>query len=206
MAKAQPSYVNITLSTGSAPAWQSAKSWLDATTRAAILTRFWARVNRADPDGCWPFLGYVAPHGYGQFAFDRYRIRAHRFAWVMSRGEIPEGQDVCHRCDNPRCVNPSHLYLDTHHGNLLDSVRKGRKNCFGRQKLNADQVYLIRARAAQGERHKDIAGDFGIARHTVGQIANRKFWKHLPDVPVAGRPASWLHSVEPTRGVTQGQE
>lgn len=147
------------------------------------MTRFWTQVNRTDPDGCWPFLGYIASHGYGQFSFSKYRVRAHRFAWVMSRGDVPEGHDVCHACDNPRCVNPSHLFTAPHVENLRDSIRKGRKRAWGLQKLNAAQVYQIRARAATGERHKDIAADFGIARHSVGQIANRKYWKHLPDAP-----------------------
>jgi len=109
----------------------------------------------------------------------RSRIMAHRFAWLASRGDIPAGQEVCHRCDNPACVNPDHLFLGSHRDNLLDSIRKGRKRAWGKQKLDAVQVEAIRTRAEAGTRHQDIASVFGIARHTVGQIVAGKTWAHL---------------------------
>jgi hypothetical protein len=106
---------------------------------------------------------------------------AHRFAWLASRGDIPAGMEVCHRCDVTRCVNPDHLFLGTQRDNHLDSVRKGRKRAWGRQRLNAGQVTEIRERIAAGERHVAIAADYGIARNTVSQIATGKVWAHLSD-------------------------
>jgi hypothetical protein len=108
------------------------------------------------------------------------RVRAHRFSFALSSEEDMTGREVCHRCDNPACVNPAHLSLGSHRDNHLDSVRKGRKRAWGIQKLNAAQVYIIRARAAAGDRHTDIAADFKVARNTVTGIVNRAFWKHLP--------------------------
>jgi hypothetical protein len=106
---------------------------------------------------------------------------AHRFSWWASRGAIPEGMEVCHRCDNTVCVNPDHLFLGTRRENHLDSVRKGRKRAWGLQKLNELQVRQIRARAANGELQYRLAREFGIARNTVSGIVNRKSWAHLDD-------------------------
>ena len=177
--KALPEKVNITLNLGHGFAWQNANWSEDPTTRAAILARFWALVNRSEAKGCWPFTGYVASHGYGQFSYGDVRVRAHRFSWLMSRGPIPEGYNVCHHCDNPRCVNPNHLFLGLQRDNMHDAVRKGRKRAWGLQKLNADQVREIRALCAAGALQRDVAARFGIARNTVSGIVNRKSWAHL---------------------------
>lgn len=176
--------VNITRIIPGSFAWQSANFWRDADKRAAIIAKFWARVQRPKAKACWPFTGYIAFHGYGHFQFTEdgihYRERAHRFSWLLSRGSIPVGLSVCHHCDVRHCVNPSHLFLGSQADNMHDAVRKGRKNCWGHQKVNAEQALEIRARAAAGEMHKDIAPDYGLARNTVSQIVSRATWAHLP--------------------------
>lgn len=171
--------VNITLISRCKTTWQFGKSEWDDERRAAIFRQFWSKVQRADADSCWLWTGSIASHGYGVFSVGRDRIRAHRFAWMTSRGPVPQGQDVCHSCDQPSCVNPSHLFVASHHDNLLDSVRKGRKRVFGRQKLNAAAVLDIRSRAAAGELHRSIAADHGIRRHSVSGIVHRKSWAHV---------------------------
>lgn len=186
--------VNITPNLRPTFAWQSGNIWQDAKARAAILARFWTFVNRAKAKGedCWNWTGYVAgDSGYGVFAVchagRRHGVmRAHRLVWLLTHGDIPEGFVVCHNCDNPRCVNPSHLRLDSQGGNIRESVRKGRKKAWGLQKLNAEQVQAIRQTyAAGGTTQKALAGMFGIARNTVSQIVNRTTWGHLPDAPAA---------------------
>lgn len=172
--------VNITLTLGSSFAWQNANMWRDGNKRAAIFARFWSHVHRPEAKACWPYTGYVGDHGYGIFAIaGRLRARAHCFSWWASRGPIPTGIEVCHSCDVRACVNPGHLFLGTHRDNHLDAVRKGRKHAWGLQKLCAQQVREIRARAATGELQRLIAADFGIARHTVSQIVNGRTWAHL---------------------------
>jgi hypothetical protein len=172
--------VNITPNLGTTYAWQNANLWQDASRRAAILARFWAAVQRPDAKACWVWTGSTNSRGYGLFLLiGRTRVRAHRLTWLLSRGEIPAGMEVCHSCDNTLCVNPDHLFLGTHRDNHLDSVRKGRKRAWGLQKLNAAQVVEIRARCAAGERQKDVGRAFGIARNTVSGIVNRKTWSHL---------------------------
>jgi hypothetical protein len=175
--------VNITLIGGHSYAWQNAKLWQDPERRAAMFAQFWTKVHRPDAKACWDWLGALYTHGYGIFSFKHdgrnIRVRAHRFAWLASRGEIPAGYEVCHRCDNTACVNPDHLFLGTHRENHLDSVRKGRKRVWGIQKLNAEQVYAIRARVAAGELQKDVAKAFGVSRNNVCGIVHRKSWQHL---------------------------
>ena len=147
-----------------------------------IVARFWARVRKTD--ACWWWTGTVSAR-YGQISLGHpstpgaKRWRAHRFSWELHFGPIPDGLVVCHRCDNPLCVNPHHLFLGTQAENVHDSSRKGRKNAWGLQKLNADDVRVIRQQAARGLPQKAIARAFGIARNTVSGIVRRKSWAHL---------------------------
>lgn len=157
----------------------------DERERAAIFARLWSLVHRTTADECWEFIGPKWDHGYGMFNVSvdgrNCRVRAHRFAWEASRGDIPAGMEVCHRCDLPACVNPNHLFLGSRRDNHLDAVRKGRKRVFGRQKLKAADVLDIRRRAAAGERHQTLADAYGLARHSISGIVHRKSWAHLPD-------------------------
>lgn len=93
--------------------------------RLPLEPRFWSKVDKSGD--CWEWTGYVYPSGYGDFWHsDMGSVRAHRFAWQLEKGPIPEGLSVLHRCDNRRCVRVAHLFLGTALDNSLDMVRKGR--------------------------------------------------------------------------------
>lgn len=102
-----------------------AKHLLPPRVRATMAERFWVRVDRAEGAACWHWLRAVTRDGYGYFHYGRARL-AHRVAYELTHGPIPEGMQVCHQCDNPGCVRPDHLFIGTAQDNADDKVRKGR--------------------------------------------------------------------------------
>lgn len=92
----------------------------------ASAGRFWARVDRRGPDECWEWTGYRLRLGYGRLTYHGRTTAAHRLAYAFAHGPIPEGLFICHRCDNPPCCNPAHLFLGTVADNNADMRAKGR--------------------------------------------------------------------------------
>lgn len=153
--------------------------------RPAMPERFWLRVDRrGGGDACWPWTQGTR-NGYGRFYVGNKKyLEAHRVAYALMNGPIPEGVDVLHSCDNPPCCNPAHLSLGTHTDNMRDMESKGRSNhprgeSHTEAKLTADQVRAIRYLHSTGLRLTTIAAQFGVTPTHAGNVAHRKNWRHL---------------------------
>jgi len=148
-------------------------------THAPAPERFAAYVMPEPMSGCWLWLGAVTPRGYGVFAETHSRsVRAHRYAWELRNGPIPEAKIVCHKCDNPPCVNPRHLFVGTHADNSDDKMRKGRYvPPRANVKLTDAQVVEIRTllHAGQLSQYK-IALQFDISRSAINDIKHGYSW------------------------------
>lgn len=162
----------------------------------SITKRFWAKVDTSGgPDACWEWQAYRMPLGYGQMNVGGRKGSAHlahRLAWEIVRGPIPEGIEVCHNCpdgDNSACVNPAHLFLGTHAENMADMGHKGKAGplepCRGVRhpaaRLSEQDVRAIRAAVSSGESCPSVATRYGMCRSTIQKIANGKLWGHLDD-------------------------
>ena len=90
------------------------------------MDRFWSKVKVGAADECWEWQAGLDSDGYGRIQFDGKRQGAHRFSWILHNTDIPQGMCICHRCDNPACVNPNHLFLGTQVDNIYDMVSKNR--------------------------------------------------------------------------------
>ena len=112
--------------------------------------RFWNKVDKSAGEGsCWNWIAYKKRDGYGWFGVHRKElILAHRYSWVLSHGAIPAGMNVLHKCDNPACVNPNHLWLGTLADNNKDMCRKGRYVGF--------KSLICRSRRWPSDQHKSL--------------------------------------------------
>ena len=121
---------------------------------------------------CIEYNGYRMPQGYGRRRYKGRMTLAHRVAWMESRGDIPDGLCVLHKCDNPPCINPDHLFLGTHNDNMYDMARKERHgNC----KLTREQVAEIRKRYAEGGINQyQLADMYGVHQSKISDIVNYK--------------------------------
>jgi hypothetical protein len=144
------------------------------------ILRFWGKVDKSGgEDACWNWIWGKNEHGYGVFstAPEHKSILAHRFAWLITNGEIQNGLCVLHRCDNPPCCNPAHLFLGTRRDNVYDMHMKGRarskvasgeNNPFA--KLSDLQVAEIRRRFLAGESMRKLARESGVSKTHIGRI------------------------------------
>ncbi|MFA5346508.1 MAG: HNH endonuclease signature motif containing protein [Methanoregula sp.] len=144
--------------------------------------RFREKFTEGDPDTCWMWKGAVHPQGYGLVKRkDGAQMRANRVSWEVYRGPIPEGMMVLHRCDNPGCVNPDHLFLGNQRDNMDDMRKKGRKASTqgennGAHKLSEREVLEILD--TPGAQHR-IAKKYGVCQMTVSLIKQGKRWGTL---------------------------
>lgn len=164
------------------------------------MKRFWNKVRKTR--GCWIWTSAITDRGYGVFQIGDRTVRAHRYAWELSTGEDPGDLFVCHSCDNPRCVNPRHLFLGTHQDNMDDKKRKGRASRQGPIKpaqgvLNGARKYperlrrgeenpkakLTSSQAAEIKSSQDslktLADRFGVSVSAIWCVRSGKTWRQI---------------------------
>lgn len=171
------------------PTQQDASEW---------IARFWENTDKRGKQECWKWLGGKTKAGYGQLGIDRKTFYAHRLSYEMAHGPIPDNLYVLHRCDNPGCVNPDHLFLGTQTDNMRDASAKGRTAVAERHgshthpesvshgelnvasKLTKDQVNEIRHSYETGHvLQGDLALQYGVCQQQISRIIHRLRWKHL---------------------------
>lgn len=156
---------------------------------------FWGRTERSN--GCWLWTG-DSSKGYGRVGYDGQIWAAHRLAWFLTNGHIPDGLLVCHSCDvnyapgeltYRRCIRPDHLWLGDCAANLQDMAKKHRcalqlRHARGEHvntaKLFPEQVLTIRKRHAAGEAIRALSNEYELAYQSIRAIVLRQHWKHLP--------------------------
>jgi len=152
-----------------------------------LWERFVSNIAFAGPDECWRWTAGCFHGGYGQFRLRHKKVKAHRAYYEHEVAAIPPGMILCHRCNNPPCCNPAHLFVGTNADNTADCKRKGRlksspppgrsgeSNPSARMTLNA--VELIRLERKGGATYADIAAKFNISQSQARNIVTRKCWK-----------------------------
>lgn len=165
---------------------------------AIDAARFWAMARKGP--GCWEWTGARKRTGYGHFGLKGRTQIAHRISWRMHHGEIPDDLCVLHRCDNPPCVNPEHLWLGTQADNVRDMETKGRKRAASGNRngsrlhpesrprgvavaisrMTADSVREARQRyTLGGETIAGLSRSFGVGETTIRNIVKNRTWRHI---------------------------
>ena len=144
-----------------------------------LLTRLMARTTFEPNSGCWLWMGFVHPRGYGHMKVGTRNHRVHRLSYHLHTGIDPGSLHVMHSCDVRICINPAHLSLGSNRENIDDKVRKGRHQ-FGERTPIAvlTEADVLAIRRATGTL-REIGQEFGICRDHVFRIRKRLAWRHL---------------------------
>ena len=150
-----------------------------ARQRVDVVVRFF-RKRIEVPGGCWEWLGSKTRRdGYGQLWVDNHMVKAHRFSYAQFVGEITDGLCVCHKCDNPGCVNPEHLFLGTNADNVRDKVSKNRQSRLpgsldGMAKLSGEDVHNMRK---SGLGPSALSRLYPVSKSACSYILRNETWK-----------------------------
>jgi hypothetical protein len=164
-------------------------------TRKPWPDRFWTKVDKSGE--CWLWTASKDTSGYGQIRYEKRLRRATHIAWELTNGAIPVDTLLCHRCDNPACVRPDHLFLGTYAENAADMLTKGRQAIgdassarlyperrprgtnHPKAKFTDDQVREIRRRSAAGESQRQLARAYSVGKNTIQCIVEGVTWRHV---------------------------
>lgn len=157
--------------------------------RGATTARFWAKVDKRGANDCWPWLAGTDNHGYGKFWDGEHMGRAHRFSYRLANGPFPNDLDCLHKCDNPRCVNPAHLFLGTAKDNHDDMVAKGRNSPPPPNQVEGEANGLARYTNAQVREFRRLFAEsdisitafaklHGVSFPTMWRILNRTTYRN----------------------------
>lgn len=163
------------------------------TYREKTIERFWSKVSRKGKDECWEWSGAKLIKdavSHGMFGMEnrrnkrRYTVLSHRFSWMLHNRDwsLTSASMICHTCDNPGCVNPSHLYKGNHQTNMKDRFERNRTNKGtrnGMAKLSEEQVRRIRRLDAEGIKRKVLSKLFCIVPQTISKICLKRRWIHI---------------------------
>ncbi len=161
-------------------------------THGSIAIRFWRKVNKGPVNECWEWIGGLDHRGYGKMGegpAGGKTLAVHRVSYELHFGPIPEGQLVCHRCDNRRCVNPAHFFLGTQKDNMQDCKNKDRHHAKSRHyksKITTEISQRVLELRKAGMSHEKISKEIGTCRQSVSNILSGNHWtlEEIADKPV----------------------
>lgn len=146
------------------------------------VAKFWKYCIPGAPDECWEWQGNIGTNGYGRFRCAGTTYATHRLSYEIHNGPVPDGLNILHKCDNPACCNPHHLFAGTDLDNMRDKAQKlraprGSEN--KKSKLDEVKVHRIRELASSGTAPLEIAKEFGVSRRNIYEILNGRTWRHV---------------------------
>lgn len=163
-------------------------SYTDTAIERVVRIGWTEVVRRPELGPCWEWNGARGQAGHGQIRMHGSTRQVHRVTLEHHSGPIPEGENSLHRCDNPPCLNPDHLFAGTQKENMHDMWRKGRQQLYVDQplgsrhpgaKLTEAQVLELRAMRQGGATYQSLVVRFGISKTNVADIVKRKIWRHI---------------------------
>ena len=147
---------------------------------ASLAARFWRKVDKAGD--CWLWTGAKMANGYGRLRIGGKNSpvwNAHRVSYKINKGEIPEGMFVLHKCDNPACVRPAHLFLGDHDENMRDKARKNRGAGENHPRAQLTDAQAREIKFAKGKTHEELAAEYGVGKLLVRDIRANRRWQHI---------------------------
>lgn len=159
----------------------------EITITPSLLKRFWGKVKKTE--SCWEWTAALDVNGYGAFGIGKKVWKTHRVSFILANGPIPHLLDICHKCDNPKCVRPDHLFAGTHSENMQDMFKKNRQGArenrkrgveFWSAKLDPEKVREIRSiRKHQGIGCRKLAKMFGVTKTAITELLKWRSWKDV---------------------------